>query len=340
MSASTFTTPAVSEAGKAIALAVVLALAVTYVPLASILALPLLPLPVAYLTKRRGLRVGLAAAFGTGALAVMLTGPGNGLLALFLAGLVAVAMGWAFQQQWGLSRALLATAGATAVSLAVWAGAVWMITGLDRERVGEMMDSSLQGAVDAYRALGMAEATIQNAEEQVRAVVDILPYLLPSILGVAGLAFAVAALGLAALIFPRVGESLPGVFAFSRFRIHWSAAYGFIAGLGLMLAARYAEMQEPFRMAGLNLIVFFQSLFFIQGLAVVHWYTVSRKVAGGRRALIYAIALMSQFFLQLVSWAGLLDTWFDYRERFAPRPTDGESGAPEMRRQGPGRKED
>jgi hypothetical protein len=31
--------------------------------------------------------------------------------------------------------------------------------------------------------------------------------------------------------------------------------------------------------------------------------------------------------LQLTSWAGLLDTWFDYRKRFAPRaPETGKPG--------------
>ena len=59
---STFTTPAVSEAGKAVALAVVIAAgggvhALGVAPLVILL----LPLPLAYLTSRRGVRVGVAA---------------------------------------------------------------------------------------------------------------------------------------------------------------------------------------------------------------------------------------------------------------------------------------
>ena len=337
---STFSTPAVSEAGKAIALAVVLSLAVMYVPVASMLAVPLLPLPVAYLTKRRGLRVGLASAFSVGVLALVLTGPWNGLMSLFLAGLVAVTMGWSFQRGWGLSRTLLATAGSSAGSLAMWMATIWVMTGMDGRRLGEMMDSSLQAAADAYRSMGMAETTVQNAVEQVRAIMDILPFLLPSILGVAGLVLAVVVLGLAAVVFPRLGETMPQTFAFSSFRVHWSAAYGFIIGLGLMVVAPYANMEEFIRLVGLNLIIFFQSLFFFQGLAVVHWFTVSRKISGGRRALIYVVALMVQFLLQLVSWAGLMDTWFDYRKRFALRPPGGEDGVPQTCGQGSNREEE
>src|SRR5660398_265899 len=109
------------------------------------LAVPLLPLPVAYLTKRRGLRVGLASAFSVGVLALVLTGPWNGLMSLFLAGLAAVTMGWSFQRGWGLSRTLLATAGSSAGSLAMWMATIWVMTGMDGRRLGEMMIRLFRG---------------------------------------------------------------------------------------------------------------------------------------------------------------------------------------------------
>ncbi|MHB8870273.1 MAG: DUF2232 domain-containing protein [Thermoleophilia bacterium] len=325
---SGFSTGATSEAGKAIALTVVIGALVGLVPLFGVMLMPVLPLPVAYVTFRRGLRVGAAITFGAGVLSALLTGLGNGMLVLLLTGLVGVVVGRALARKWGFTSLLLAATAGSAAAFAGSSAVAWVLAGLDLAQFQNMFEDSLAAVSQMYDSMGIDPTVITQASEQLREWFDVLPYLLPSILGVAGLMLASATLALVAVVFPHVGERAAADLAFSRFRLHWSASYGFIGGLGLLvLGPSLGLYGEAARLIGLNLFVFFQTLFFIQGLAVVHWLVVTRRPSAGRRAVFYGAALMGQLLMQLTSWAGLLDTWFDYRKRFArAAPKAGSTG--------------
>lgn len=317
---SGFSTSAVVEAGKAVGLVVATSLMVAFVPFASMVLLPLMPLPLAYLTMRRGARVSLAAALAAGVLCAVFTGPGNGLLTVLVAGLVGLTLGWALRSTWGFSRTLLTGTAVAALSFTAWGAVLWALSGMSLEQLSKVTEDSIKAATSMYTSVGVSQASIDSAVAQVRTALEMIPYLLPSMVGVAGLALVCVSLALASAVFPRVGQSLTAEFSFARFRMHWSMAYGLILGLVLLLVApMLGEGREVVRYIGLNFFIFFQSLFFVQGLALVSWFARTRGLAGGSKVLLYLAAVLGQFLLLLTSWAGLLDTWLDYRKRFAPR---------------------
>jgi uncharacterized protein YybS (DUF2232 family) len=324
MPVSAFSTPAVTEAGKAVALAVVLAMAASYLPLVSLPLMTLMPLPLAFLVLRRGAAVGIAAAFGTGVLTLLLTMPvggiANGVLALSLAGVVGVALGLALRRQWEFSLTLLVGSLAAAVSLAASSAVIWVLTGLSQARLERSFDQSLASVKQVYAAMGVTQASLDLMTEQARAVLRVMPYLLPSMFAVSGLLLVTVSLALAGSIFPRAGQAIPSNLSFARFRVHWSLAYGLIGGLALVVLARgFGPARETALLVGANLLIVFGTLYFLEGLALIHWFSVSRRLSGGTRVLLYGGALVAQFLLWVLSWVGLLDTWFDYRKRFAPR---------------------
>lgn len=325
---SGFSTGATSEAGKAVALTVVIGALVGLVPLFGPMLMPVLPLPAAYVTFRRGLGVGAATTFGAGVLSAALTGLGNGMLVLLLAGCVGVVVGLALARRWGFTATLLAATLGGAAAFAGSSAVAWVLAGLDLAQFEKMFEDSLVAVAQMYDSMGIDTAVVTQASEQLREWFHLLPYLLPSILGVAGLILASVTLALVAVVFPHVGERAAAGLAFSRFRLHWVASYGFIGGLGLLaFGPSLGQWGEAARLTGLNLFVFFQTLFFIQGLAVAHWLAVTRRYSAGKRAVVYGAALVGQLLVQLTSWAGLLDTWFDYRKRFAPGvPKAGSTG--------------
>jgi hypothetical protein len=272
--------------------------------------------------------VGVATTFGAGVLSVAFLGPGKGTLVLLLAGLVGMVVGLALTRRWGFTTTLLAVTVGGAVAFAGSTAAAWVLAGLDLALFQKAFEDSLTAMGPMYESMGLDPAVATQASSQVREWFHLLPYLLPSILGMAGLILASATLALVAVVFPHLGERAAAGLAFSRFRLHWSASYGFIVGLGLLvLGPSVGGWGEPARLVGLNLFVFFQTLFFIQGLAVAHWLTVTRPYSAGMKAVVYGAAVVGQLAVQLTSWAGLLDTWFDYRKRFAPRaPQAGSTG--------------
>lgn len=325
---SGFSTGATSEAGKAVALTVVLGALIGVVPLFGPMLMPVLPLPAAYVTFRRGLGVGVAIAFAGGVLSAALTGLGNGMLTFLLAALVGVVVGAALARSWGFTTTLVAATVGGALAFAGSTAVAWVLAGLDLAQFEKLFEDSLTAVTQMYESMGIDTAVITQASEQMREWFHLLPYLLPSILGVAGVVVASTTLALVAVVFPHLGERAAAGLAFSRFRLHWVASYGFIGGLGLMVfGPSLGRWGEGARLAGLNLFVLFQTLFFIQGLAVAHWIAVTRKYSAGRKAVIYGAAVVGQLMIQLTSWAGLLDTWFDYRKRFAPKaPQAGPTG--------------
>jgi uncharacterized protein YybS (DUF2232 family) len=323
---SSFSTSAVVESGKAVGLVVVTSLMVAFLPLASVVLLPLMPLPLAYLTIKRGPAVALAAAIAAGLLGGAFTGPANGVLTLLVAGLVGLCIGVALRSGWGFSRTLLASTGAASVALFGSAGLGWWLSGMSWDQLTKISDDSIVAASKMYASVGMSQASIDAAVTQVKTALQALPYLLPSIVAVGGLALACISLALVSAVFPRVGQTVSAQFSFARFRMHWSVAYGLILAFALMVLAPFlGEAQEAVRYAGVNLFIFFMSLFFVQGLALANWYARLRHLRPGMRAALYLAAVLGQFMLLLTSWAGLLDTWLDLRKRFAPPGSD--SGA-------------
>jgi uncharacterized protein YybS (DUF2232 family) len=218
--------------------------------------------------------------------------------------------------------------GATGAVVA-WAGSVWVITGMSVAQLSKLVDDSMVAAGKLETSMGMSQASVDLAAKQIHETLRLIPYLVPAIAGVGGVILASAVLGLAAAVYPHVGEKSIGHLAFSRFRLHWATAYGYIGGLALVvLASRFGTYHEVARLVGLNLLVFFQTLFFLQGLALAHWFVVSRSMSTGTRVVVYGAALLGQTAFQLTSWAGLLDTWFDYRKRFPPQGADKGPAAP------------
>ena len=71
--------------------------------------------------------------------------------------------------------------------------------------------------------------------------------------------------------------------------------------------------------AGIDLLLVSQTLFFLQGLAVVQWFVQTRQVQAGGKSALYVVAVLGQVFLQLTGLLGLFDTWLDCRKRFAPK---------------------
>jgi uncharacterized protein YybS (DUF2232 family) len=317
-----FSTPAISEAGKAVALTVVLSALVVYVPFAAPLVALALPLPLAYLVLRRGVRVGLAACLAVALLAGLLTGPVRGMVSLLLGGLVGVVVGYGLRRQWGASALLLAATAVASAGMVLSVAVIWVASGTGWREARNGMEASIDAAAEVYRKAGMAETDLAATVEQFKGFLDVMPYMSPAVVVVSGMLFAAGSLGLAAVVLPRVGGGWAARLSFAEFRLHWSFAYGFIAGLGLLLAAGWSDGNaQAFQLAGLNLIIIFQTLFFLQGLAVVHWVSVTRRLRPSTRTLLYSGALLGQLVFQLTTWAGLFDTWFDYRKRFAPPPS-------------------
>ncbi len=304
--------------GKAAAVTVIMGLCMAGMPLAILVLLPFLALPLAHVVARLGALNGLIVAVVTGALVYVGAGVGMAALVLLIALGMGVVLGHAVRKGWTFAQSLAATSGAALAALLLWGTTLWLALGLSLTQLRETAYSSIDGAAAFNVQMGVGAEATDAVSAQLRQFVDNLPYLAPGLVGMAVILLAACALGLAYLLFPRVREKVAVGLSLSRFRMHWSAAYMSIVGLAVLLFARGdGDSRTVMLYVGINVLLISQTLFFVQGLAVARWLAINRQLRLRSRVALYVAAILGQALFQLTALVGLFDTWVDYRKRFA-----------------------
>ena len=303
--------------GKAVAGTVIIAvLMVLLLPLAPVLIL-FLPLPVAYMVARHGWASGVVVAVVSAALMYLGAGIGTGLLVFLVAAGAGVTLGWALRSGWRFPRSLAVIAGSLLVALVVYGVIIWLGFGVGFAELKREGLNSINDMGTLYSQIGVSSATSDTMLGYYRTLLDVFPYLIPGFLGMGVILAASATTGLAYLIFPKLRKPQAVGMSLSGFRLHWGVAYMSIAGLAMLLFSRGGQgWREVLLYIGIDLLLVSQTLFFLQALAVLRWFGADRQWRPGSRTLVFISAVVAQFF-QLTGLVGLLDTWIDYRKRFA-----------------------
>lgn len=314
--------------GKATVATAVLGLAMAYLPLGLAVFMPFLVLPVVHLLVRRGVAVALAALIIASALVFLLADVGMASLVFLALLTLGVTLGEAIRRSWRFDVALGSVAGATMVGFVAWGVAMWQIVGVSWSELRTSFDASIADAASLYADMGIGKAGTDVVSKQLHQFFDVLPYLAPGLVVVSALLLAGCSIALAYAILPRLKESVSVNFSLATFRVHWSVAYISIVGLALLVASRsLGAGQVAAIVVGVNMLLISQTLFFFQGMALVHWYGIGRNLTRGSRRVLYVGAVLAQVLLQLTGLLGLFDTWLDCRRRFpAKSPGSGPTG--------------
>jgi len=313
---------------KASAVTIIMGVCLAVLPVVPALIAPFLALPAAYMTARWGLKYGALTVVVAALLVYIGVGlPTAALVLLFVAG-VGLPLGRALAANRRFERTLASTAGGALAAMVVWGSVLWLVFGVDLAWFRQTADRLIDDTAARYAELGMGPGTAEAVADQLRRLVEIVPYLSPGLVGMAAILLASCAAGLAYLIFPRLRDRLPVSLSLSGFRMHWAAAYGSIAGLAMLLFARGdGTWSTAVVYAGINVLLVSQTLFFLQGLAVARWFAVRRHMSPGGWVLLFVAAAVAQMLFQLTGLVGLFDTWIDYRKRFAVKnPETGSTG--------------
>lgn len=155
------------------------------------------------------------------------------------------------------------------------------------------------------------ETLARESSDRLRELPPITARVYPAILALESL----AVLALAWALFHRVSRARigPPLAPLRDFRFNDQLVWGLVAGI----TAVAVPTLTAFRVAGLNLLVFFGALYALRGLGVLTWF-----FAPGRLMVALTIALAIFMWPLLGVFAlgiGLGDTWLDWRSR--PRPT-------------------
>jgi uncharacterized protein YybS (DUF2232 family) len=291
---------------------------VAILPVVPVLLVPFLALPVAHVTARWGIRIGVIVAMVAAGLMYAGLGASAAAFVFLLTMGMGLSIGTAMRGGWRFSRALAFTTGGAVSALVLWGLVMWLALGVDLTSLKEAAYRAVDDVAAMYQQAGLSEAGARSVSQQLRSLLGVIPYLAPGLAGMGAILVAACSLGLAAVVFPRLRQKISIGWRFAGFRLHWGSAYASIIGLGLLLfSGGEAAWCDVLMYTGINLLLVSQTLFFIQGMAVARWFVATRRLQQGSKVVLYFCAILGQVLLQLTGLVGLLDTWIDCRKRFA-----------------------
>jgi len=306
-------TRALTEGALLAALTIVMYVADIYTKLL----LYVIPVPVAILVIRNGVRTGvlatLVAALGVGAI----LGPIDGLIVLVRVGFIGIALGalLARKRPWVISLAGTSVASLAAfVSdflLASWASG--LSPGAMIVKVQEGLTEAGQRTMELYQKIGVPEESLGLVKQMMELMPVWLKTFLPSVLVIGAVFSAAIAYAATRWILLRMKRDVQPIPPFADWRIDWRFAWGLIGALVLAYAVPGANLGLV-RSVTTNAVVVYVMVYSVFGIAVLWSLLGSMNVPKGFRIIIALFIYMTPPLNWLLPMAGMLDGWLDFRK--------------------------
>jgi uncharacterized protein YybS (DUF2232 family) len=281
------------------------------------LLLYVIPVPVAILVIRNGVRTGvlatLVAALGVGAI----LGPIDGLIVLVRVGFIGIALGalLARKRPWVISLAGTSVASLAAfVSdflLASWASG--LSPGAMIVKVQEGLTEAGQRTMELYQKIGVPEESLGLVKQMMELMPVWLKTFLPSVLVIGAVFSAAIAYAATRWILLRMKRDVQPIPPFADWRIDWRFAWGLIGALVLAYAVPGANLGLV-RSVTTNAVVVYVMVYSVFGIAVLWSLLGSMNVPKGFRIIIALFIYMTPPLNWLLPMAGMLDGWLDFRK--------------------------
>ena len=307
-------TPTV-EGGLLAAITLLVGLVSVYVPILGMFAEFFCAVPLAVLAARQGAGKALSALFVTFILLSILISP---VLATRLAvsfGLCGVMLGWCVRKKFGAVKIFLSTllvASAAQILTLLMLIAVMDVNLIDTQI--EMARESFDESFALYETMGVEQARIDEAKQQVEPILQTLAFLFPTLIMLTALINSLAVWFTAHWIFPKLQLKIESLPPFAEWRFPPLFVYTALVGaLGLYWG--FTRGWTGIYEIALNLLVVSALVGLVQGFSLLSAVFDRYKISKFMRRFFYVIVVLNMFFLQLVAITGLVDMLFDYRKR-------------------------
>ena len=278
-----------------------------------------LPLPIAFLTLRRGLKVGVLGTAVTCLLIGFLLGPFYAILTAVQMGCVGLFFGQCFRKKTGalptLFGAILISAFVTACQLLL----PIFIAGLSLTDLVASFQETIDYVINLWQEWGMLEqmtAGGSSAAEAADALASLVRLLLPGALIISSMTMTMLTYWLLAKVFRALGYQIKNVPKFYNWRLPWQCVWGVIVGaLCCLFGLRFSGGEAAVKI-GVNILYIYCPLLFLMGLSLCSWLAKAYRAPTITKALLVVMLIMffpsSAVFLMLL---GLFDPFLDLRAR-------------------------
>ena len=314
-----FTVSALVEGAMMVAVSLLLAVIGIYLPVLSFVGLLLYPLPMAILTLRRGVRIGITGTLALLALSALFFGIPQAVLILLQYGVLGVFLGWCLRCgrkplfTLGLSTLIAALGMAASVALTLF------ISGMPLSALAEEARGMVDTVVSAYEQRGLLNTIIPDGwtvEQYVEYMKSSMVRLLPAVMIITSSVMTVLCYLITTAILRRLRYDIPRLPKFKEWRLDWRFSWGLILGLALLLYGNHSGAQWASTI-GSSVLYVFAPILLVGGIAFFFWYMDAMQMSMIMRGvLIFLAVIMFSYFIWFFMTLAVLDDLIDLRGRF------------------------
>lgn len=304
---------AIVLAGMCTALVVVLSLLGFYMPLLSTVVFLLIPLPIAYLGMKEGIKWSIVVTTGVLVLDSTFFGVVSAAFVCAIFGLLGVTMGICYRYKVSAAKTLIAGAVVVLLALVAEGIAALYLLGLPSlvfgsEGLAQVKDSMMEALPSFYSG-----EALDQAKEKVDFLMDAMEKSVPYTLVAVSVFYSWASMTLGSHVFKKMGiTDIPHLPPFER----WEFPKGTLALYLLVLAAQYFfKDQEQVSYVAYNLGTLCVSIFWLQGLSVVWWMPHRYPFMKPLRLFIMILSAFIGAIQMFVVFLGIADMAASYREK-------------------------
>jgi len=306
-----------TTAGCFAGIMLVLSVMSTYVPFFSLVGYFILPIPMAIIYMRYGLRWTVMMGIVVGLLMGMFIDPLAALMQFVTFGCVGLALGTGFRKNWPPAKMLTGVTAALGLACVVFLGCMYLFMDFN---FWQFMTSQFQLMADAmmegYRSAGtMSAVELAQAQEQVDQMMQMMPSLIPLLFCMALSILSYLNIKIAQVILTRLGYSVRPFLPIRYWEISRSMLYLYVLAVVMKYWGTTRDIYW-LNIVGLNLeelSVFFIS---IQGIAFILYLIHRRmKLRTAVQVLIVMMLLLVPAFQLAVFLAGVIDMLLKYRQK-------------------------
>ncbi|MBQ7705630.1 MAG: YybS family protein [Selenomonadaceae bacterium] len=309
-------TPTV-EGGLLTAIAVILGLVSTFLPVIGLFVEFFCAVPIVVLTVRQGAGKGFVALTASFLILTMFIGP---LLSMRIAlsfGICGLVLGWCISKNFDAVKCFVAT---FITAFFAQIAAILILTFVMGINVMDSELSSVQEMFNevfkTYEEAGVDKQAIEQIREQVAPTLKLMSYLLPFLLALMGLINAAICYLTSKWIFPKLRMKFvepmppfaewrfPKIFlylaAFSTIGVYWGSSRSW----------------DLLYTISINVQFFSMCAAFVQGLSVLSAVADKYNLGKFWRRVFFIMSILNMLLIVIVSFTGLFDMVFDYRKKF------------------------
>ncbi|WP_261131395.1 YybS family protein [Bacillus sp. Marseille-Q3570] len=306
-------TRALTEGAILASLYAVLFLITLFIPVLSLFTIFLLSLPYAIYTVRHGLKKSLVFVLTTMVLTIIL-GTVTAINVPILFGSVGVVMGHLYRKKTS-AFGLLAGAALTYLANFILIYVVSILL-LEINLIDTMKQSIEETIALTEKFSGVMGGDAESTIQQLRELVEIVPYLIPALFVILSVVFALASIFVTNLIMKRFKVDVPHWEPFRNWSFPKSIIWYYLATILLYMTD--PEQGSALYIVTMNLYIVLEIVLAIQGLAFIYFYFWVKKKGKTIPVLVTISLFIIPVGLHVVRILGIIDLGFDLRKRIKP----------------------